>query len=197
MAKKKTIKIEEPVELKKAPLLRNNVPDPVPSFFSGLLRFSPDHIVRLFYDPDSKNFMLGDLTQNLVTEGVMGESGGGGVDLPKLTINLTCDNTSSAIGIKPIIIENGMLIRDSAFKEENTLNAGQSKTFDTLVMASYNLDDELVAVAEYGVSDFIECSHIVSTSNLVNCSIGDYDELIITDPSAPASIDVVAKMTGA
>lgn len=88
MAKKKTIKIEEPVELKKAPLLRNNVPDPVPSVLSGLLRFSPDHIVKLLYDPDSKNFLLGDLTQDLVTEGVMGESGGGGLANPLITITI-------------------------------------------------------------------------------------------------------------
>ena len=183
MAKKKTIKIEEPAELKKAPLLRNNVPDPVPSVLSGLLRFSPDHIVRLIYDPDSKNFMLGDLSQNLVTNGVMGESGGASIPVVKVTIVNSMANTYSPnIGTYgSMTVENGIPCYQAI-----SIPASESLTVDIPVfhLEEYNADicDMTLEVAQpYGGS--------LTYSDEVNCTYDSEGDMIqVTDASLPASI---------
>lgn len=188
MAKKKTIKIEEPVELKKAPLLRNNVPDPIPSVLSGLLRFSPDHIVRLIYDPDSKNFMLGDLTQDLVTEGVMGESGGGGIVNPLITI--TIDNTLPTptppyfpISLLTYQVDEqgrlGFLLMEPAYD-----NGTETKTAISL----YDESTEVYKLEGLDNANLIGDNDPVF-SDLVNCTYDD-GKLIVTDPTAPASVTI-------
>lgn len=172
MAKKKIIKIEEPVELKKAPLLRNNVPDPIPSVLSGLLRFSPDHIVRLIYDPDSKAYRLGDLSQNLVSEGTMGESGGGSLNNPILTINCHAASAGAAYYVNKIV--DGTMTVTPEY-----VDANETKDVETVVFysADYNA---YRYYAEDGMPNTV-------ASDEVNCTYSGGD-VIITDPTLPASI---------
>lgn len=75
MAKKKTITLEEvePAELRG--LLRD-VPLETAEVFRCVVRFSADHIVRLTYDPETKEVMLEDVPQELTSEILMGENAG-------------------------------------------------------------------------------------------------------------------------
>lgn len=189
MAKKKTIKIEEPVELKKAPLLRNNVPDPVPSVLSGLLRFSPDHIVRLLYDPDSKNFLLGDLTQNLVTEGVMGESGGGGLVTQPCAVTFINNMNSpyspaASDSIQLYTLTDGVLSLCNPYIDDN-----EQVTVSILPVLDPDYPDDGAFFSLYEG----EGQYVLTPSNAVNCTgeewSGEYG-ITITDLTMPSSITI-------
>ena len=183
MAKKKTIKIEEPVELKKAPLLRNNVPDPVPSVLSGLLRFSPDHIVRLIYDPDSKAFVLGDLSQNLVTNGVMGESGGAS-PVPKLTMTVinhegVSDNLGFTMSAGVCAIVDGHVYQSVYYSIEDN----ETKVIEVIVAAAFDWDNQ-VYYYYFEPGSITQNGATVTVSDITNGTWdNDNQSLYVTDPS--------------
>ena len=197
MAKKKTIKIEEPVELKKAPLLRNNVPDPIPSVLSGLLRFSPDHIVRLIYDPDSKNFLLGDLTQNLVTEGVMGESGGSSLN-PVINVTIKPSGDAAEFFNEAVI--------DGANNQCIPTLDGNAYAPDSIDLTHIDADGTgtakwCIALSKHGdnyEANFRPADIIYSASemqntaitadNAVNCSLNNMGVIEIIDITTEASV---------
>lgn len=162
---------------------------------TAIIHFSDDHIVAIGYNPTSKETIVTDIPQNLSSQFILGEGGGGGDLSPKATVTLKPSGC-------------GAYYLDNAI---NTGNAARYQIADGHISYVSSIDDRWGLIADNGTGtfsayavkqgdDFIvvptfyqadRSYHIeeLAFSDLVNC-VNDDGDIIVSDPTKEVSFTV-------
>lgn len=111
---------------------------------TAIIHFSDDHIVSIGYDPSSKATVVTDIPQNLSSQFVLGEGGGGGSAVFKnLTIinNRTGNATASGVTVSNVFAKT---VDDDLYIGCTTpnINGGTSATIQIPFSANHQEDFE-------------------------------------------------------